>query len=57
LTPSISPPALVDHQSIHYAAIYPVKRTPCGKLGPASSEIRYVTCSGCREKLGAGPKA
>ncbi len=47
----INQPNTAANPRICFATIYPVKRTPCGKPGPATNEPRYVTCPGCREWL------
>jgi hypothetical protein len=37
---------------IHHATLYPVVKTACGKLGPSTTEERYVDCEACRTALG-----
>ncbi len=36
---------------VHYATVYPVTVTPCGRRGAASPAPDYVTCEGCRTAL------
>jgi hypothetical protein len=42
---------------IHHATVFPVVKTPCGSRGPATTELRYVSCEACRMALGLPPKA
>ena len=43
---------LVDASVIHFSATFPVRETPCGKVGPGADRWSYVTCVAC---LAAGP--
>lgn len=42
---------LVQHGAIHFSAHFPVRETPCGRLGPAAALWRYVTCLACLETV------
>lgn len=39
----------VQHGAIHFSRDFPVRETPCGRLGPAAALWRYVTCLACLE--------
>jgi hypothetical protein len=49
------PEAYRSNVVIHHATVFPVVKTACGKVGPSTTEQRYVNCQGCREVLGLGP--
>jgi hypothetical protein len=46
----------VFHGVIHFSDRLPVRETPCGKLGPAAAEWRYVTCLDCLRRAPRDPR-
>jgi len=50
---TVAPPPAVTHAGIHFAKVFPVRRTTCGSLGPSSSDWFAVTCDGCL-RVGSG---
>jgi hypothetical protein len=50
------PDAYKSNVVIHHATIFPIVKTACGKLGPSTTEIRYVDCEACRKALELPPR-
>lgn len=42
---------------IHYSATFPVVRTSCGRVAPATDEWAYVDCMACLEAAPDVPEA
>jgi hypothetical protein len=45
-------PGPIRYPVIHFSVTFPVKKTPCGVVGPSADRWGYVTCLDC---LRAGP--